>query len=353
VDQSIKLTYENSSPNGMISSNSSTSGHESNGSNSADHTFDISNSSEDEKHVAATAPAGTTVLTYDVTGSKPHSDFVLAGSSSSTRVVSGDSCSSGVESSELTAIDSDGCGGGIVEVEDEQQLKTDSKVKMRQMQQQLEQLTSLVNQALMNRDLNQLASIVSSQYSLESALSSHQQQQQSAACVDTLNERTRVLKTDLLTIKKMQENLKHLFGDSMKGFMSQLNEKLKSVCLQELNEKIKLDMIVYKYKLDNCKIESELSELETVVDDLRASILKHKIHVSIDDVECYALALSQVSKQLVNLKSTFSHIKEQFKLQSAVSSSSSSSSTVSLGGSGVNNADSSSADSFDKTFENK
>lgn len=60
--------------------------------------------------------------------------------------------------------------------------------------------------------------------------------------------------------------------------------------------------------------------METVVDDLRESILKHKINVSIDDVECYALALSQISKQLVNLKTTFSHIKEQFKVQAKTSS---------------------------------
>jgi hypothetical protein len=54
--------------------------------------------------------------------------------------------------------------------------------------------------------------------------------------------------------------------------------------------------------------------LETVVDDLRENILKHKSNVSIDDVECYALALSQLSKQLVNLKSSFSSLKDQLKV---------------------------------------
>jgi hypothetical protein len=51
-----------------------------------------------------------------------------------------------------------------------------------------------------------------------------------------------------------------------------------------------------------------------VIDDLRESILRHKCNVSIDDVECYALALSQLSKQLVGLKSSFSVIKDQLKL---------------------------------------
>lgn len=63
--------------------------------------------------------------------------------------------------------------------------------------------------------------------------------------------------------------------------------------------------------MDSNKIDNELNDLEIVVDDLREQILKHKCNVNIDDVECYALALSQLSKQLVNLKLTFSSIKDQ------------------------------------------
>ena len=73
-------------------------------------------------------------------------------------------------------------------------------------------------------------------------------------------------------------------------------------------------MIVNKYQADSNKIENELGDLEIVVDDLRESILKHRSNVSIDDVECYALALSQLSKQLVNLKQSFSNIKQQLKI---------------------------------------
>ena len=103
-----------------------------------------------------------------------------------------------------------------------------SKVKMKQMQRQLEQLTSLVNQALMDRDLNQLASIVNSQYSSGGGSGVKGKESRNDVRkfgVENLNEKTKVLKNDLLTIKQMQENLKHLFGDSMKGFVNQLNVK--------------------------------------------------------------------------------------------------------------------------------
>lgn len=78
-----------------------------------------------------------------------------------------------------------------------------------------------------------------------------------------------------------------------------------------MNEKMKSHLTVYKYRMDSTRISSELNDLECVVDDLREQILKHKCNINIDDVECYALALSQLSKQLVNLKQTFSSIKEQ------------------------------------------
>ncbi len=39
-------------------------------------------------------------------------------------------------------------------------------------------------------------------------------------------------------------------------------EKLKTFCKNEINEKIKLDLIVYKYQLDSCKIENELRLFE-------------------------------------------------------------------------------------------
>ena len=35
-------------------------------------------------------------------------------------------------------------------------------------------------------------------------------------------------------------------------------EKLKTFCKSEINEQIKLDLIVYKYQLDSSKIENEL-----------------------------------------------------------------------------------------------
>ncbi len=85
------------------------------------------------------------------------------------------------------------------------------------------------------------------------------------------------------------------------------------IFLNEASQKIRGDLTFYRYQMDSNKLEAELGDLELVVDDLREQILKHKCNVNIDDIECYALALSQLSKQLLNMKTAFSSMKEQFQ----------------------------------------
>lgn len=205
--------------------------------------------------------------------------------------------------------------------------ESSSATKMKLMQEQLETLTNLVHNALANKDLNQLAA----QYSMHGQLLgapteaptiekqmaksilATRQPSNPHLSLSELNSKTKKLRQDLMAVRNLHETLNISFGDSMKSFISQLNDKLNSFCRNEVNEKIKLDLIVYKYQLDSGKIEKELNELENVVDDLRQNILKRKCNVSIDDVECYALALSQLSKQLVGLKCSFSSIREHLK----------------------------------------
>ncbi len=199
-----------------------------------------------------------------------------------------------------------------------------SKVKMKLMQDQLQKLTNLVHKALANKDLNQLAAQCDLQnmFDIDFNSKSSKKNQSSSSLIKTnknlneLNNKTKLLRNDLSMIKKLHESFNSSFGDSMKTFANQLNDKVKSFCLNEINDKIKLDLVVYKYQVDSNKIENDLSDLEIVVDDLRENILKHKCNVNIDDVECYALALSQLSKQLVGLKTSFSNMKDHLKSSS-------------------------------------
>lgn len=147
-----------------------------------------------------------------------------------------------------------------------------SKMKMALMQKQLQHLTALVQNALVNRDLSQLAVATThlnlksnengcgggggeiSQVTTTTTQMTHRNgygNGANGACgalkvfkvpkvkltnnngsennyeqsieLSSLNEKTRSLKSDLRSLKKMQENFSSTFGDSMKSFVSQLN----------------------------------------------------------------------------------------------------------------------------------
>ena len=102
-----------------------------------------------------------------------------------------------------------------------------SKIKMKLMQKQLHDLTTLVNQALINKDLNQLAAQYGAKNFSANTKASNVTQHVSAPTTNlkVLNEKTRSLKNDLNSLKKMQENLNSSFGSSMKNFVQQLNVK--------------------------------------------------------------------------------------------------------------------------------
>ena len=117
-----------------------------------------------------------------------------------------------------------------------------SKIKMKLMQKQLADLTSLVNQALINKDLNQLAAQYGSQsmhaknFNMTFSNNIHSQKNgtnrnspataAATSNLKVLNEKTKSLKNDLNSLKKLQENLNSSFGNSMKNFVQQLNVNL-------------------------------------------------------------------------------------------------------------------------------
>lgn len=92
-----------------------------------------------------------------------------------------------------------------------------SKIKMKLMQKQLETLTNLVHQALVSKDLNRLE-MAAPKFISKMNVSKKKQSE-----LNVLNEKTKALKKDLNSIKKMQENFNSTFGDSMKGFIKQIN----------------------------------------------------------------------------------------------------------------------------------
>lgn len=111
----------------------------------------------------------------------------------------------------------------------------DSKAKIALMQKQLQQLTELVQSALVNRDFSQLVVAANTHLNLNGhAAAKHQQQkspikkqqqqqQQRKVELSALNQKTNSIRSDLNGIKRMQENFSSSFGASIKSFVNELN----------------------------------------------------------------------------------------------------------------------------------
>ena len=119
---------------------------------------------------------------------------------------------------------------GEVSVSDE--TPDDSKAKIALMQKQLQQLTELVQSALVNRDFSQLVVAANTHLNLNGhAVAKHQQQkspikkqqQQRKVELSALNQKTNSIRSDLNGIKRMQENFSSSFGASIKSFVNELN----------------------------------------------------------------------------------------------------------------------------------
>lgn len=119
---------------------------------------------------------------------------------------------------------------GEVSVSDE--TPDDSKAKIALMQKQLQQLTELVQSALVNRDFSQLVVAANTHLNLNghAAVKNQQQkspikkqQQQRKVELSALNQKTNSIRSDLNGIKRMQENFSSSFGASIKSFVNELN----------------------------------------------------------------------------------------------------------------------------------
>lgn len=120
----------------------------------------------------------------------------------------------------------------------------DSKMKIALMQKQLQHLTDLVQSALVNRDFSQLA-VATTQLNLKSTScdnspddglrvdrngrrSSPKKNNTSVDAnrprrLDVINQKTHSIKSELVSLKKMQENFNSTFDESIKSFVGQLN----------------------------------------------------------------------------------------------------------------------------------
>ncbi|KAH0549606.1 hypothetical protein KQX54_010966 [Cotesia glomerata] len=79
------------------------------------------------------------------------------------------------------------------------------------------------------------------------------------------------------------------------------------------SESIQLKRDEDLYKQEMVRLENDLTELESTVEDLRGSVINRKTRVNMCDVENMALILSKSSKTVADLKTKFPNLQESLK----------------------------------------
>ncbi|CAD6208100.1 GSCOCG00010365001-RA-CDS [Cotesia congregata] len=79
------------------------------------------------------------------------------------------------------------------------------------------------------------------------------------------------------------------------------------------SESIQLKRDEDLYKQEMVRLENDLTELESTVEDLRGSVINRKTRVNMCDVENMALILSKSSKTVADLKTKFPNLKRVLK----------------------------------------
>lgn len=67
-------------------------------------------------------------------------------------------------------------------------------------------------------------------------------------------------------------------------------------------ERVRLTRDEDLYKQEMLKLENDLGDLETTVEELRSNVINRKTRVNMSDVENMALILSKSSKTVADLK---------------------------------------------------
>ncbi|KMQ88419.1 coiled-coil domain-containing protein [Lasius niger] len=78
-------------------------------------------------------------------------------------------------------------------------------------------------------------------------------------------------------------------------------------------EKIRLSREEDLYKQEMIRLEKDLTELESTVEELRGNVINRKTRVNMSDVENMALILSKSSKTVADLKVRFPSLQEGMK----------------------------------------
>ncbi|XP_018044819.1 PREDICTED: coiled-coil domain-containing protein AGAP005037 isoform X7 [Atta colombica] len=132
-----------------------------------------------------------------------------------------------------------------------------------------------------------------------------------------LQKKAKDLRQEVRNLRRMSQAQAHTVRETIKDTFITIRAMLLSggdaVWTAGDTEKIRLSREEDLYKQEVIRLEKDLTELESTVEELRGNVINRKTRVNMSDVENMALILSKSSKTVADLKVRFPSLQEGMK----------------------------------------
>ncbi|KAL0105652.1 hypothetical protein PUN28_015855 [Cardiocondyla obscurior] len=132
-----------------------------------------------------------------------------------------------------------------------------------------------------------------------------------------LQKKAKDLRQEVRNLRRMSQTQAHMVRETIKDTFITIRAMLLSggdaAWTAGDTEKIRLSREEDLYKQEMIRLEKDLTELESTVEELRGNVINRKTRVNMSDVENMALILSKSSKTVADLKVRFPSLQEGMK----------------------------------------
>ncbi|KAL8566084.1 hypothetical protein ACOMHN_045258 [Nucella lapillus] len=129
--------------------------------------------------------------------------------------------------------------------------------------------------------------------------------------------RMQELRVELQGLRRMEQLHQEAMREAFTDTLAKIKKVLSAVPGAEdqvvRQQRLEVNSIVDHYRQDRARVEKELSDLESSVEELKQDVLARKCRVNISDIEGLALVLSNITKTLADLKARYPKVHESLR----------------------------------------
>lgn len=134
-----------------------------------------------------------------------------------------------------------------------------------------------------------------------------------------LRVKTKDLRLECRSLRRLAANQRDTARDTLRATCAQIKASLSFLNSSDATEKrlrmdrLRLSRDEDSYRVDVVRLDKDLNDLESRVEELRSNVINRRCRVNMADVEGMALVLSRASKTVADLKVRYPHLQDSLR----------------------------------------